>query len=302
MQAEEQITGPVAVFGAAGAVGEAIVRTLKAGGHSVRPVSRRPQALAADLGCCVGADLNDPASVVGALMGASAAVFVPVLTLSVNALPALAEAGVSRAVFFSSNNLAVKAADPAYASLAAAEEALRQSAVAWTILRPTLIYGDPRLVTMARLLQMARRFPVLASPGLGLARQQPIFHEDLAAVAAWSVTAPETHHTVLPLGGPEVMPLHELYAAASCAAGGTGLVAPIPFAALRLAKRILGPRFPLDDAQLARIQAEKHVTEPVSLPEEVRPRTPLAEGLARLLSALDQNGAQAPSSQARSAP
>jgi uncharacterized protein YbjT (DUF2867 family) len=293
---------PIAVFGAAGAVGEAVARALIARGRSVRPVTRRPQALAKDLGEAAEADLTNLDSLKAALEGAGAAIFPPILTLSVQAIPALRQAGLDRVVFFSSHNLSVPEAAVAYAPLLQAEATVKHSGLQWTLLRPTLIYGDPRLTTMNSLFRLAKRLPMLPCPGMGTARQQPIFLDDLARVAAWSVAAPEAVHQVLSLGGPDVMSLRAMYAAVSRAAGGTGLVAPVPFAALRIAKRLLNQRFPLNEAQLARAGAHKHVPDPPSLPRDVQPSTALTEGLSRLALAIDQTGAQAPTSQSLSAP
>jgi uncharacterized protein YbjT (DUF2867 family) len=139
---------------------------------------------------------------------------------------------------------------------------------------------------MTRLARLARRYPILPTPGLGLARQQPIFHKDLAAVAAWAAIAPEALGQVLPIGGPDVLRLRAMYGAVSRAAGGTGVVVPVPMAALRLVKRAIGDGFPLDEAQLARVRAEKHVEAADSLPQAVRPKTTFREGLAQLLSAM----------------
>ncbi len=265
-------------------------------------MSRRPGQAPADIGERFGADLGDAQSVLHALQGVQAAIFPPILTLSVHALPLLLQAGVPRAVFFSSHNVTVGAAHGAYAPLIAAEEAVRAAPIAWTILRPTLIYGDPRLTTMTSLARLAVRLPVMPCPGLGLARQQPVFVDDLAKVAAWAANSPEATGQVLSIGGPEVLRLRALYAAVSRSAGGTGLVAPVPFALLALIKRAMGDRFPLNDAQLGRARADKHITDPVILPEHIRPATLLTEGLGRLMRDLDQSGAQAASSQVLSVP
>jgi NADH dehydrogenase len=302
MNQTEQSPRPIAVFGAAGAVGEAIARTLIRQGYTVLPVSRRPHAVASDLGESVSADLNDPASLAAAVSGASTVILTPVITLSVNALPALQAAGVDRAVFVSSQNVTVGAAQKSYAALHTAERAVHECGLRWTILRPTLIYGDPRLATITRLIHLARKWPILPSPGLGLAHQQPVFHEDLASVAAWCAHAPEALGKTIAVGGPQIMRLNALYAAVSRAAGGTGLVAPVPFWVLHRIKHALGERFPLSDDQLSRARADKHINDVFDFPPSVRPSTSLDQGLKRHVAALDQIAAHALSSQARSAP
>ena len=278
--------GAIAVLGAAGAVGAAIVRCLHTDACPVIAVTRRPN-LAFPEGVEVrAADLDQPESLIPAFAGVSAAVLVPGVFLSVRALPALQANGVARVLAFSSHNLSVPEAGEAYQPVAQAEDAVRQSGLAWTVLRPTLIYGHPELAAGAALIRLARRMPVMVTPGLGRARQQPVFFEDLARVAAWAIRNEAAVGRVIPVGGPEIIRLSGLYAAASRAAGGTGVVVPAPLALIRVAASCLGPRFPLGPAQIARVSADKHVQEQVDLPEDVRPRVGVAEGFRRLAKSL----------------
>lgn len=278
--------GMIAVLGAAGAVGHAIVRRLADEGRSVAAVTRRPQRTFPEGVEVRTADLFDPSSLAAAFMGASSAILVPGITLSQAALPALHDNGVSRLVVFSSHNLSIAGAGASYKAVADAEARMMASGLAWTVLRPTLIYGHPELGAGAALLRMAQRLPVMTTPGLGLAWQQPIFYEDLARIAAWAVDAEDALGRVIAVGGPEVLRLRSFYAAASRAAGGTGFVLPVPRILIRLAARAIGARFPLTLEQIARAPVNKHLDATPFLPDGVRPRIGVEEGLSRLAAGL----------------
>src|ERR1700735_1501145 len=61
----------------------------------------------------------------------------------------------------------------------AAEQVIEESALDWTILRPTMIYGAPGDRNLSRLLPLLRRVPVLPVPG-GARLQQPVHVGDVA--------------------------------------------------------------------------------------------------------------------------
>ena len=63
-------------------------------------------------------------------------------------------------------------------------------AVAFTILRPSMIYGTPRDRNMVRLLQWLERFPVVPSP-LGITPQQPVHVDDLVSAILASLERPQ---------------------------------------------------------------------------------------------------------------
>lgn len=279
------------VVGAAGALGAAIVRDLLARGWRVTAATRRPELAGALAGAGAGliqADLDRPETYQPALVdkGITAALLTPILTHSLRLLPLLREAGVARLVAFSSHNVTVDARSSTYAALRAAEAELAQSGCDWTLLRPTMIYGAASLEGMAGLLRLARRAPLLPTPWPGAALQQPIHLEDLARVAAWLAGQPDRSGQAVDLGGPDIVPLRQLYALASRAAGGWGVTLPVPTLALRAGARLLGRRSPLSLDQIARLDSDKHVPKPPDLPEEARPRIRLAEGLNRLAEEL----------------
>lgn len=275
----------VAIAGAGGAVGEAIALSLIAAGATVRAGLRtpRPQAearLTAAGAEIVRADVTSGPDVAALLEGADAAVFTPILTISAAALPRLAG---RRAVFFSSNNVAVAPQDAKYAALAAAEARIRAAAPRAAILRPTLIYGDARLANIPRLMALMRRMPLMPVPGSGRALQQPLFFEDLARVAAHAALNGELAGRTLALGGPETLNLRDFYRAVSHAAGGARLLVPAPRWLLAGVRRF-GLPLPIRADEIARADLDKRARAIDPLPAALAPRIGLEEGLARLVA------------------
>src|SRR5690606_39772229 len=109
----------------------------------------------------------------------------------------------------SSNNVAVHPEAATYRLLGAAEAALRARHGDVAIIRPTLIYGEPRLQTVAQLMRRARAWPLLPLPGSGRALTQPVFYGDLGRAAA--VLAEQGEGGGFAGGGPDLVSLRELW-------------------------------------------------------------------------------------------
>lgn len=93
-------------------------------------------------------------------------------------------------------------------SKAAAEQALRKSAIDWVVFRPSVMFGpgDSLLTPLAR---MQRWFPLLAVPCAG-ARFQPVYVCDVADAMTQAVHDPQCTRRVFELAGPDVLTLAEL--------------------------------------------------------------------------------------------
>lgn len=279
------------VAGAAGAVGEACALALKSKGWRVVGTLRRDRAGAAARLRAAGVELMQldvcETHALGALTrDADALVFTPNLQLLIPTLPLI---GAKHIIALSSNNVAIAPDTPVYRDLAVAESALRITRPDALILRPTMIYGDPRLETVTRLMRLARRWPVMPLPGSGRALVQPVFHGDLGAMAASLVVDRPNGGRTFAVGGPDIVSFAILYAQIAQAAGARTLQLPIPLWALRGAAR-LGVRIPLDASQLGRAEADRRVVVQDELPTSLVPSTPLSAGLAFLARALDGGG------------
>jgi nucleoside-diphosphate-sugar epimerase len=131
------------------------------------------------------------------------------------ALAALKPNGMQRLVAFSSTSVFTKATSPdAYEQavvkrLAEGEAAVRAfcdaEGVAWTILRPTLIYAEGQDRNVTRLAGIIRRFGVLPLNGKSEGLRQPVHADDLAWAALAAAASPETHNRAYDLAGGEII-------------------------------------------------------------------------------------------------
>lgn len=78
-------------------------------------------------------------------------------------------------------------------------------AVAWTILRPTLIWGEGRDRNISRIAALARSRRVLPLPAFAVGRRQPIRSCDVAAAMCAALRRPGSAGHVLDLPGGEVL-------------------------------------------------------------------------------------------------
>lgn len=126
--------GRIAVAGATGNVGGAVVASLASAGADVVGLTRR-EPLGAGRAPFRRADLDDPVGTRAALEGVDA-LFLLVAGADPGAvLGAVRDAGVTRVVLLSSQGAGTR--PEAYGHARATEDAVRASGLAWTVLRPT---------------------------------------------------------------------------------------------------------------------------------------------------------------------
>ncbi|MDZ4690991.1 hypothetical protein [Terricaulis sp.] len=272
------------VVGAGGAVGEATALALLADGWRVVASMRTKREKVEERLGAAGATIAY--STLGAgedwrgeALECDALVFVTNLNLTRIALEGVPHD--RRIVVFSSNNVAADADAPSYRALAEHEAALWARFSNLAIVRPTLIYGDPRLVTITRLLRMAQTYPVLPLPGSGKARVQPVFHGDLGRLAA-GLTNIDAPSGVFAVGGPDVVTMRAFYQMIAACVGRSRLIVPMPGFALKLAQAA----GVASEEQVKRAERDRVAVAQDDLPEALSPRTSLREGLALHFSAM----------------
>ena len=126
-----------------------------------------------------------------------------------------------------------------------AEQAVRESKLAWTIFQPSVIFGaeDSFLNMFARLAAIA---PVLPIGGAEV-KFQPVWVEDVARAFANSLDSEATVGRTYELAGPKVYTLRELVQFAAEASGHRRPVVALPYGIARLQARLmqLAPGEPL---------------------------------------------------------
>ena len=167
----------LAVTGATGFVGSAVLAAALDAGHQVRALTSRPQGPMEGVTWVAG-DLADTAALANLVAGAEAVVHVAGLTNTpdptafeaanvtgtANVIAAMKAAGTRRLVLVSSLAARMPALSAYGASKARAETLVEASALDWTTVRPPAVYG-PRDIDMLDLFRAAKWGVVPLPPG-----------------------------------------------------------------------------------------------------------------------------------------
>jgi uncharacterized protein YbjT (DUF2867 family) len=222
------------VTGGSGFLGGYVLREAAARGHQVVALARSQTA--AGTVTALGArpvrgDLNDARSLVDALTSAGSDALVNLASLGFGhasvIIGAAERAGVKRAVFVSTTAVITTLPASSKRVRLAAEESIRGSALDWTVLRPTMIYGDPGDRNLSRLLPLLCRMPVLPVPG-GRHLQQPVHAADVADAVLAAAERPEAALHTYDVAGPEPLTFTELLHTAGSAVGSRTRFVPVP--------------------------------------------------------------------------
>lgn len=207
-------------------------------------------------------DLAAPETLRGAFDGAESVVHLAGLALVPAMLPAILAGGARAGVFVSSAGVYTKLVSSGADAKRAGEQALRDSPLAWTILRPSMIYGTPRDRNLVRLLRWLQRWPVVPAPLGGITLQQPVHVDDLTDAILASLERPAAARQAYDVGGPEPIALKDVIRECAAALERPYWILPLPLApahhAAVFARRIRVP-FPVSPEQVLRLTESKAV-------------------------------------------
>jgi NADH dehydrogenase len=211
----------------------------------------------------------------------------------VRTVTAAKEAGVKRLLLMSANG--VKRPGTAYQETKRrAEEHAMQSGLAVTVLRPSVIFGDPRgtMEFATQLNQEMVRPPIPAvgffsgwSTGKGAVVMSPVHIDDVSSAFVAALEDDATIGQTISLGGPEAVTWPEMIRRIAAATGKRKIILPMPIAVMRIGATLLDwlPFFPVTRDQLTML-AEGNVADADALRTLIG-RQPLAftvENLAYL--------------------
>ena len=264
----------IAVVGATGFVGNAVVSRLAESGHGVIAISRTGRRLATWPASVItrAADVATGRNLTQALEGADAVVHLVAIPretggrtfAEVNVrgtqrvVEASAAAGIRRFVHLSVLGVSD---DPKLRYLYSkwlGERIVRDSELDWVVLRPSLMFGPGD--GFFRLVRTTLKWwspGAVAIPGSGDTRFQPLAVDDLAIAVERSLTDADRAGQVYEIGGPEWVTYREIVEDVMRVTGMRRLKLPIPIpliSALTAATDRILPVFPVSHDQIASLQ------------------------------------------------
>jgi NADH dehydrogenase len=218
----------IVITGVTGFVGQEVVKQARAAGHAVRAIVRDPkeaQWLAGRYSVELfhGNVLYAP-SLEGSMAGANCVIhlvgiinewkentFERVHTqATMHIVDAARKAKVKRYLHMSALGTRPNARSRYHQTKWAAEEYVRKSGLAWTIFRPSVIYG-PQDKSVNVLAKLVRRLPFVPVLGNGNSRIQPVAVENVAKCFVEAIKSDDTIGKTYDLCGPEAFTWNELY-------------------------------------------------------------------------------------------
>jgi NADH dehydrogenase len=164
--------------------------------------------------------------------------FADAITNSRVLFEAAGRAGVAHIVHISIANPSIDSPLPYYRGKALVEQALAESGVPYTIVRPTFLFGGGRDILVNNIAWILRRMPLFVVPGDGRYLVQPIHVDDLAGICLQA--SDRRSGVILDAAGPDTMSFQELVRAIRDAVGRRTPILHAPPAAMAVLARALG--------------------------------------------------------------
>jgi uncharacterized protein YbjT (DUF2867 family) len=253
----------ILLTGATGLLGGEILELLLARGHKtrclLRPDSPHASRLAGKRVEILRGDAAREEDLYRALGDTDALLHVAGIEYSLPVLRAARRAGVGRILIVGSTS-----AHSAYAFRSSPklrmEELVRASGLAWTIVRPSMIYGSERDRNVHRLLRFLDRSPVFPVFGPGTNLWQPVYHEDCARGVFEALERPASVGRSYDLPGAEPLTYLDLVRTSAEALGRSPRILKLPIEPVRralvAAERLRLP-LPIDSGQVTRLREDK---------------------------------------------
>ncbi|NQW24144.1 MAG: NmrA family NAD(P)-binding protein [SAR202 cluster bacterium] len=244
------------VTGAFGYTGKYIARKLLANGHKVRTLTGHPERTS-PFGNQVKAYplyFDDPDTLTLNLRGASTLyntywirfprgpiTFDTAVENTKTLINAAAQAGVQRIVHISITNPSASSPLGYFKGKALVEEAIMASGLAYSIIRPTLIFGAED-VLINNIAWFLRKFPIFLVPGDGNYSVQPVHVKDVAELAVGAAERGENtgKNTIQDCIGPEVYTYEQLIRLIAASVGSKAKVTHLPPALALFFSRMAG--------------------------------------------------------------
>jgi nucleoside-diphosphate-sugar epimerase len=250
----------VLLTGASSQIGLFLIPRLLRDGHELFAISRHRR----DGDSRVKWLLDDVSSAALPWPPVDALIHIAPLRLLPVLLPGFLARGGRRVICFGTTSRYSKAisGDPKEQAFAAEQiaaeskvaELCQAANAAWTVFRPTLIYGagmDRNVTVIARLIRRFGLFPLL---GAASGRRQPVHADDLAAACVAALAEPKAFNSAYDLVGGETLTYRQMVERIFAAEGRTPRFVPVPLSAFRAAMWCVSriPRFKDFNVEMAR--------------------------------------------------
>lgn len=119
------------------------------------------------------------------------------------------------------------------------EEPVRESGLDWTILRPSLVYGnDPRSV-FGKMVSVLRKAPFIPVIGAGREPVRPVHVDDVASAVIAVLAEPKTYSKTYCLGGKDAMDVNTMLRTTAEALGKRPLLVHVPLGVAKVLASVL---------------------------------------------------------------
>jgi nucleoside-diphosphate-sugar epimerase len=291
----------ILVAGGTGFLGSHIVQKLVRRGHRVIVLSRSPRNLPAGVEGRPG-DVRDQASLDAACRGVDVVVgavqfpnhpvenprrgytYVQIDGEGTRRLVKAAQQnGVKRLIYLSGAGTREGQTAPWFRGKLMAEQAVRESGILFTIIRPSWVYG-PEDRSLNKFVTFTRFLPFVPVIGNGQTKVQPVYVEDVAEAVARALEVDQAINQTYEIGGPQELTMDQIIQTMLQAMGKRRPLVHHPAWFMKLATlpMTLLPAPPLSPAAVDFVLMEEPVeNEPLLRDLGIR-LTPLAEGLGYL--------------------
>jgi uncharacterized protein YbjT (DUF2867 family) len=242
----------VVITGAFSYTGRYATKILLGCGYKVRTLTNHPGS-ANDFGDRVEAfpyAFDRPEQLVESLRGASTLIntywvrfphgkttFETAVQNTRTLIAAAKTAGIRRLVHISIANQSLQSPLGYYRGKAQLEQAVMESGISYSILRPTVIFGLEDIL-INNIAWFLRHFPVFGIPGDGQYGVRPIYVEDMASLVVDA--AQQCENTILDAVGPETFTFEELVRLIGSNIGRSARFVRLPAPLAYLATRLTG--------------------------------------------------------------
>lgn len=240
-----------------------MARLLASGGHEVRCLVREESPNASRLSelnveVAYG-DARSGDDLLRAFSGAEAVAHVAGIEFAPQVVSAMKRAGVERLLAVSSTSAHSRFAFRS-GPKREMEGVVRGSGLAWTIVRPAMIYGSELDKNIRKLLRFLDKSPVFPVFGSGENLWQPVYFEDCARGACEALVREAAVHEAYDLPGARPLTYDDLVRTAARALGKSPRLVHIPLEpvrrALAFAERLRVP-LPVESEQVLRLREDK---------------------------------------------